>query len=298
MNLNQIMLAEGVVSACRIFARALTSAPVLKGAEMTETIPASQLLTEMRARAPLVQCITNYVAMNIAANALLAAGASPAMVHAPEEAGEFAAIAGALTINIGTLSTEWIAGMRAAAKAATAAGKPWVFDPVAHFATGFRREATQALLELKPTIIRANASEIIALAGGTGAGKGVDSGDSVEFAEQSAMLLAQQHQAVVAVTGEIDFVTDGSRSVHVHGGSSLMPRITALGCSLTCLVGAFAAVRPDAPFDATVAALATFAVAGRDAAKLAEGPGSFQWRFLDALAALQPAALDAAVTPA
>src|SRR6218665_973132 len=146
--------------------------------------------------------------MNIAANVMLAAGASPAMVHAPEEAGEFAAIAGALTINIGTLSTEWIAGMQAAAKAAHAAGKPWVLDPVAHYATGFRRQATQALVELKPTIIRANASEIIALAGGTGASKGVDSGDSVEFAEQSAILLAKQHQAVVAVTGEIDFVTN------------------------------------------------------------------------------------------
>ncbi len=265
---------------------------------MTPTIPASQLLTEMRASAPLVQCITNYVAMNIAANVLLAAGASPAMVHAAEEAGEFAAIAGALTINIGTLSPGWIEGMLVAAKAANAAGRPWVLDPVAHYATGFRREATARLLDLKPTVIRANASEIIALAGGEGAGKGVDSGDSVEFAEQSAILLAKQHQAIVAVTGEIDFVTDGLQSTHIHGGSALMPRVTALGCSLTCLVGAFAAIRPAAPFDATVAALAAFAVAGSEAAKRAEGPGSFQWRFLDALAALQPAALDAAVTQA
>ncbi|MDQ0318588.1 hydroxyethylthiazole kinase [Pararhizobium capsulatum DSM 1112] len=265
---------------------------------MTNTIPASRFLTQMRARAPLVQCITNYVAMNIAANVMLAAGASPAMVHAPEEAGEFAGIAGALTINIGTLSTQWIAGMEAAAKAANAAGKPWALDPVAHYATGFRRDATRSLMGLKPAIIRANASEIIALAGGTGAGKGVDSGDSVEFAEQSAILLARQHRAVVAVTGEVDFVTDGLRSAHIHGGSALMPKITALGCSLTCLVGAFVAVRPDAPFDATIAALATFAAAGTEAAKLAEGPGSFQWRFLDALAALDPAALDATVTTA
>ena len=265
---------------------------------MTETIPASQLLSEMRTSAPLVQCITNYVAMNIAANVVLAAGASPAMVHAVEEAGEFAGLAGALTINIGTLSTGWVDGMLVAAKAATDAGKPWVLDPVAHFATGFRRETTARLIALRPSVIRANASEIIALAGGAGAGKGVDSGDSVEFAEQSAILLARRHQAVVAVTGETDFVTDGLRSVHVHGGSALMPRITALGCSLTCLVGAFVAIRPQAAFDATVAALAAFAVAGKAAEAHAEGPGSFQWRFLDALAALQPAALDAAVTPA
>ena len=265
---------------------------------MTETIPASQLLSEMRTSAPLVQCITNYVAMNIAANVVLAAGASPAMVHAAEEAGEFAGLAGALTINIGTLSTGWVDGMLVAAKAATDAGKPWVLDPVAHFATGFRRETTARLIALRPSVIRANASETIALAGGAGAGKGVDSGDSVEFAEQSAILLARRHQAVVAVTGETDFVTDGLRSAHVHGGSALMPRITALGCSLTCLVGAFVAIRPQAAFDATVAALAAFAVAGKAAEAHAEGPGSFQWRFLDALAALQPAALDAAVTPA
>ena len=163
-----------------------------------------------------------------------------------------------------------------------------MLDPVAHYATGYRREATRGLLALKPTIIRANASEIIALAGGAGAGKGVDSGDSVEFAEQSAILLARQYDVVVAVTGEIDFVTDGLHSVHIRGGSALMPKITALGCSLTCLVGAFAAIRPEAPFDATIAALATFAAAGTEAEKLADGPGSFQWRLLDALAALDP----------
>ncbi|HWT59693.1 MAG TPA: hydroxyethylthiazole kinase, partial [Rhizobium sp.] len=128
----------------------------------TRTTPGA-MLTAMREKPPLVQCITNYVAMNIAANVLLAAGASPAMVHAAEEAGEFAGIASALTVNIGTLSTQWIDGMQAAAKAATAAGKPWVLDPVAHYATAFRRDAVAGLLALKPTIIRGNASEIIAL---------------------------------------------------------------------------------------------------------------------------------------
>ncbi|NEH45208.1 hydroxyethylthiazole kinase [Rhizobium leguminosarum] len=258
----------------------------------TRTTPGA-MLKAMREKPPLVQCITNYVAMNIAANVLLAAGASPAMVHAAEEAGEFAAIASALTINIGTLSTQWIDGMQAAAKAATSAGKPWVLDPVAHYATAFRRNAVAGLLALKPTIIRGNASEIIALAGGESRGQGVDSRDPVERAEGSARWLAERQRAVVAVTGAVDFVTDGERAVRIEGGSALMPQVTALGCSLTCLVGAFAATAPEDIFGATVAALATFAIAGEEAALGAAGPGSFSWRFLDALAALDAETLDA-----
>jgi hydroxyethylthiazole kinase len=207
------------------------------------------------------------------------------MVHAEEEAGEFAAISGALTINIGTLSPGWMKGMRAAAVSAGASGRPWVLDPVAHYATTFRRNAVQELLALRPTIIRGNASEIIALAGGVSQGQGVDSRDPVEQAEASAILLAKRHSAVVAVTGVLDFVTDGQQACRVEGGSRWMPQVTALGCSLTCLVGAFAAIRTGAPFEATVAALAMFAVAGEDAARQSEGPGSFAWRFLDSLAA-------------
>lgn len=252
----------------------------------------AQLLTDMRKAAPLVHCITNYVAMNIAANTLLAAGASPAMVHAPEESGEFAAIAGALTVNIGTLSTEWVDGMKKAAKGANSAGKPWILDPVAHFATQFRRDTVAGLLALHPTIIRGNASEIIALAGGQSAGQGVDSGDPVEQAEEAAKNLAQSQKCVVAVTGTADFITDGTQSVRVHGGSDLMPKITAMGCSLTALVGAFAAICPRAPFNATIAALACFAAAGKMAQQSASGPASFATAFLDELYNLDTAALE------
>ncbi len=250
------------------------------------------MLHAMRANPPLVQCITNFVAMNIAANVMLAAGASPAMVHAEEEAGEFAAIAGALTINIGTLSPGWLAGMLKAAQSAKGAGKPWVLDPVAHYATAFRRDAVAQLLALEPVIIRGNASEIIALAGGTSRAQGVDSRDAVEQAGDSARQLAEKHGCVVAVTGVADFVTDGQKALRIAGGSPLMPQVTALGCSLTCLIGAFAATSPDAPLDATVAALAVFAVAGGEAGAAAEGPGSFSWRFLDALAGLTPEIVD------
>ncbi|MCI5077694.1 hydroxyethylthiazole kinase [Oricola sp.] len=254
--------------------------------------PAS-ILTAMHAAPPLVHCITNYVAMNVAANVVLAAGASPAMVHAPEEAGEFAGIAGALTVNIGTLSAPWLAGMKAAVTAAQAAGTPWVLDPVAHFATQFRRDAMAELLAMQPAVIRGNASEIIALAGGDSAGKGVDAGDTVIAARERAVALAQTAKAVVAVTGETDFVTDGVRQATIHGGSPLMPQVTALGCSLTCLTGATLAACREDRFEATLAALAMFAAAGSAAAQQANGPGSFAWRFLDALAALDSSGLEA-----
>lgn len=254
---------------------------------MTSRTSPDTALTLLRSKPPLVQCITNYVAMNVAANTLLAAGASPAMVHATEESGEFAAIAGALTINIGTLSPDWIAGMHAAVAGAKGARRPWVLDPVAHFATPYRAQAARELMALRPTVVRGNASEILGLAGEASGGRGVDAGDPVAVAEAAALSLAEASGAIIAVTGQVDFVTDGTRAVRVTGGSDLMPRVTALGCSLTCLVGAFAAVVED-PFDATIAALAMFAAAGETAAEPADGPGSFAWQFLDALAALEP----------
>lgn len=258
-----------------------------------ETFEPGPMLTAMRRERPLVHCITNYVAMNVAANVVLAAGASPAMAHAEAEAGEFAAMAGALTINIGTLSPAWVGAMRIAASSALAAGKPWVLDPVASSATAYRREATAGLLALSPTIIRGNASEIIGLGGGASRGQGADSGDVVDDAEETARDLAKALGAVVAVTGVADFVTDGTRALRIAGGSPLMPQVTALGCSLTCLVGAFAATFPRQPFEATAAALCVFAVAGEQAARRSEGPGSFGWRFLDALAALDGETLGA-----
>lgn len=240
----------------------------------------------MQAGNPLVHCITNYVAMSIAANTLLAAGASPAMVHTPEESGDFAAIASALTVNIGTLSPHWVEGMKKAIDAANSAQKSWVLDPVAHFATPYRAATTQELLAMGPTIIRGNASEIMALAGEASAGQGVDSGDAVSAAEGAARALAKKHSCVVAITGEIDFVCDANHELRVTGGSPLMSQITAMGCSLTALMGAFAAVEED-KLIAAAAALAMFGEVGEQTAKAAKGPGSFAWQFLDGLASLK-----------
>ena len=245
-----------------------------------------QILANLRAKNPLVHCITNYVAMNISANVVLAAGASPAMIHAPEEVADFAKIVGALTVNIGTISSAWFKGMKLAAIAANEAAVPWVLDPVAHFATPYRSRCAQELLALKPTILRGNASEIMGLSGQASKAKGVDAKDSVEAAEVGAMKLAKAHNMVVAVTGETDFVTDGNRIARISGGSPVMPLITAMGCSLTCLMGAFAAVAP--PLEASATALALFAEAGNVAASEANGPGSFQPLFLDALHTTTP----------
>lgn len=247
-------------------------------------------LTALRMQAPLVHCITNYVAMNIAANVTLAAGASPAMLHAVEEVADFVPIAGALTLNIGTLSPTWVTAMHKAVAAAQQAQVPWVLDPVAHFATPYRAQVAQDLLAQSPTIVRGNASEIMALSGVSGSGKGADSGDSVEAAHASAIDLAQASGCVVAVTGPQDFVTDGTQKVTIRGGDPIMPKVTALGCSLTALVGAYAAVCP--PFEATIAALTHYAQAGETAGTASPGPGSFAVQFLDALHTIQPGDLD------
>lgn len=243
-------------------------------------------LENMRRQAPLVQNITNYVAMNVMANVMLAAGASPAMVHDEAESGEFAAIAQALTVNIGTLSPHWLRGMEAAARATHEAGKPWVLDPVAVGATALRRSAGARLLALKPTVIRGNASEVLALAGADAAGKGADAADSVAAAEDAACALARQTGGVVAVTGAQDFVTDGDTAWRIDNGHPLMPRITVMGCSLTGVVGAFLVGQDALP--AAVAALAYYGLAGERAGAAAQGPGSFQPAFLDALYTLGP----------
>ncbi|EIC20653.1 hydroxyethylthiazole kinase [Thiorhodovibrio frisius] len=251
-------------------------------------------LHRLRKEAPLVHNITNYVAMNPMANILLAAGCSPAMVHAPEEAAEFAAIASALTVNIGTLSRPWLEAMLSAAEAARAHQRPWVLDPVAAGATRFRREAAARLLELQPTVIRGNASEILALGASAEVqaatevkGRGVDSNNPVAAAAAVSVALAKRHNAVVAVTGPTDWVTDGRRAANIGNGHPLMPRVTALGCSLTGIIGGFLGAGCD-PYEGTLAALAYYGAAGEWAAQderwAVQGPGSFAVAFVDALA--------------
>lgn len=241
--------------------------------------------TATQAQSPLVHNITNFVAMNTAANVLLAVGCSPAMVHAVEEAPEFVRLADALTINIGTLSSEWLTSMLATAKVAHESNTPWVLDPVAVGATTYRKQSCEQLLSFKPDIIRGNASEILALAGMSSQSRGADSGDTVEAAKDAAKALTQ-HAKVVIVTGEIDWVTDGANQWSIHNGVPMMTNVTAIGCALTALLGGFAAANRDDLAAASISALCYYGQAGEIAAQKSQGPGSFYVHFLDALYSL------------
>jgi hydroxyethylthiazole kinase len=251
----------------------------------TETIDiagAAKALAELRELRPLVHNITNYVGMTISANVLLALGASPAMVHAVEEVEDFMAISSSLVINIGTLSPRWVEAMKLAAKKAVAQDKPWVLDPVGCGATPYRTKTSVDLSKLKPSIIRGNASEIMSLAGASGAGgRGVDSTASSDAAIDAATALAKKTGAVVAVTGKTDYATDGKALVAVEGGDVMMTLSTATGCSLSATAAAFAAVRP--PLAAAAYGLAVFGAAGAEAAARVKGPGHIPAELCDAL---------------
>lgn len=241
----------------------------------------AQTLEQLKQTSPLVHNITNYVAMNTAANVLLASGASPAMVHAIEEAPDFTLLCSALTINTGTLSSHWLNSMLACAQQAHKNDIPWVLDPVAVGATTFRQNACSQLIKYKPTVIRGNASEIIALSGHASNSKGVDSGDSVQQAIDAAHALCE-YAKVVVVTGEIDYITDSKQGYFIENGHALMPSVTALGCSLTSLIGAFLGAEKRVSL-AVVSAICYYGISGELAASKAQGPGSFYIHFLDAL---------------
>ncbi len=257
-----------------------------------ETVDLFSALSRLRARQPLVHNITNFVAMNTTANALLAIGASPAMVHAVEEVEDFVPIAASLVVNIGTLSPHWVEAMARAAATAHARGVPWVLDPVAVGATRYRTETVRELLTHKPTVIRGNASEVMTIAGAGARGKGVDSTEGSDAARDAAARLARETGAVVAVTGAIDYVSDGARMVAIANGDAMLTRVTGTGCAVTALVGAFLGAGL-APLTAAVAGLAAMGVAAEIARANSTGPGSFQVALFDALHALDDATLAA-----
>ena len=245
-------------------------------------------LALVRAKSPLVHNITNYVAMNFSANALLAIGASPVMAHAVEEMGDMVGIASALVINIGTLDAEWVRGMLAAGRAAHRLGKPIVLDPVGAGATPYRTEtAWQIIRECHPTIIRGNASEIMALVNADIRSKGVDSSQSSDDAVESAKQLAKTTGAVVVISGATDYITDGTRVETISQGSPLMTRVTAMGCTASSIVGAFAGINPD-PFEAALHGMAVMGICGERAVAKKAAPGSLMINFVDELSTITP----------
>jgi hydroxyethylthiazole kinase len=252
---------------------------------------AARNLDAIRHHHPLIHNITNLVVMNVTANALLAAGASPVMAHSPDEVEEMVTLARALVLNIGTPTADGVATMIQAARKANALERPVVLDPVGAGATALRTRSARRILDaVDIAVIRGNASEIMALDRGTAGTRGVDSAHGVADAAASAGRLAQRTGAVVAVTGATDLVTDGARKVRVANGHPLMGRITGSGCSATALIAAFLAVDSD-PLSAAATALAFFGLAGERAGMTAAAPGSFQVALLDALYTLSPEAL-------
>lgn len=247
-----------------------------------------QHLEALRSASPLVHNITNYVVMNYTANSLLAVGASPVMAHAVEEVEDMVTIAGALVVNIGTLSENWVNAMKLAMAKASALGKPVVLDPVGAGATRYRNEVLADLLQQSPpTLIRGNASEIMALAGINIQTKGVDSTTSSLNSIQAAKLLNEHYGAVVSVSGAVDVIVSKNKVAYIKNGHPVMSRVTGMGCSASAIAGGFCAVTKDT-FEAAVAAAATVAVCGDIAAETSTLPGSFQIAFLDALTAITP----------
>jgi len=245
----------------------------------------------VRERKPLVHQITNYVVMNETANATLALGALPVMAHAREEVAEMVRLAGALVLNIGTLSPHWIEAMLAAGAAANEAGVPVVLDPVGAGATSFRTDTAKRILDVVDVaVLRGNAGEVATLVGVESEVRGVESIAAGADAEAIARAAASALGVVASVTGPVDHVSDGERTAAIENGHPLLAAVTGTGCMSSAITGCFLAV--DGPFDAAVAALVAFGVAGEDAAQDAKGPGSFHVGLYDALAALDPESLD------
>lgn len=242
-----------------------------------------QHILQVRNTAPLIHNITNYVVMNNTANALLAVGASPIMAHAKSEVEDITSLSHALVINIGTLDEYWTESMLLAAKKADSIKKPWVLDPVGAGATSYRDTVLNQLLFFKPTVIRGNASEIIALAKTAAVvTKGVDSTAISTEAVEAANSLAIKTGAIICISGEIDIVISPNHCIYLKNGHSLMTKVTGLGCTASALIGAFIGVIEN-KYEAVVAATSLLSITGELAAKISAGPGSLQTHILDKL---------------
>jgi hydroxyethylthiazole kinase len=256
----------------------------------TETIKnhVIEAVNNVKKATPLIGSVTNFVTINLVANAQLAVGGSAAMVYLPEESIFLAQSGDAFYINFGTLTPLHEQTLTQAAKVLHETGKPWVLDPVAVGIGSLRSRLLAQCKEYPPDIIRGNASEIIALAGlwdleniKESRVRGVDSTDKVIAAKTAAVALAKWTGGAVAVSGETDLVTDGSVIVFSKGGSPLFEKITGAGCSLGGVAAVYAAVSQ--PFIAALTATAIYNLAGKRAALHAAGPGSFQTHFIDEL---------------
>lgn len=249
----------------------------MSGFDLTEV---ADVLARVRGRRPRVHCITNTVAQTFTANMLLAVGGVPSMTIAAEEIPAFVERADALLVNLGTFDAERRAAIDLALPVVRETGIPWVLDPVLIDASPHRLALARRLVAEDPAFTRANAAEFAALLD-----MAIDDTDEIRFA--GAERFALDELKVLALTGKVDFVTDGARSVKIANGHPLMARVTAMGCAMTAVAAAFRAVEADAVV-AAASALVVVGVAGEIAAQGARGPGSLPAAILDVLYTLDP----------
>ena len=247
-----------------------------------------KLVSDLRRKRPLIHCISNTVTANDCANLLLSVGASPIMAQALDEMDEITARADALVLNTGTPDRDKFDACRIAGLRANACKVPVVLDPVGVGASRWRLENISSLLaEVKPSIIRANLNEAMALLGGDMHGHGVDSEDGGNIsARRASRALAEKYGCVVLLTGTEDIVADALHEVYVTGGSALMKQVTGAGCMLSCLCGAMLSVSE--PFEAAESAARLWKHIAEEAEKGAAGLGSFRTALFDIASRTEP----------
>lgn len=254
----------------------------------------------VRAKNPLVHHLTNVVTVNDCANAVLAIGASPVMAPCVLEAGDMAAHAAAVVLNIGTPDETSEAAMLAAGRAANAGGIPVVLDPVGVGATAFRHQLVNTLLrELNIAIIRGNLAELQTIAGDDGAAGGTRGVDSVALEGVSnadiARRVARAHHCVAVITGAVDTISDGDACIAMANGHMLMRQVTGAGCMASSLCGACVGAAPGQPLLAACAGIAAMSLAGEfayAALQGGEGTGTYRFRIIDALSTLTPSRMN------
>ena len=253
-----------------------------------------ECLENVRKNGPLVHNITNYVTVNDVANVLLASGGSPIMSDEPEDVEDITTICGGLNINIGTLNQRTIEGMFRAGRKAAELGHTILLDPVGAGASSLRTNTAVKLMdEIKFTVIRGNISEIKTLALGSGTTKGVDADvadavtdETLDSAVKFVKDFAKKADAVVAITGAIDLVSDGDKCYVIRNGRPEMGRITGTGCQLSALTTAFVVANPDNKLEAAAAAVCTMGLAGEIGwSRMQDGDGNstYRNRIIDAI---------------
>lgn len=250
---------------------------------------------KVKNKSPLIHNITNYVVMNSSANILLAAGASPVMAHAVEEASEMVSYADALVLNIGTLSNEWVDAMIMAGKTANRKNIPVILDPVGSGATAYRTETVKKILsEVNVNVLRGNISEIFSLTNESIKTRGVDSAINEISDEiiECAKEISIKTESVVAISGEKDLVTNGKQILVVENGTPLMTRVTGMGCGLSAVIGAFCSVCEKDIIKACACGFAYYGICGEMASSISKNPGSFYVNFLDSLYSVTKEQLD------